>query len=245
MKCKICDSETRQLFSAVILKKYNTTYYKCINCGFIQTEEPYWLSESYELPINKTDVGLFDRNIRLAKITRLLFSRIFDKGSFFLDYGGGYGILTRLMRNYGLLFFNTDVYVKNIFSPEFNYEKEEKISAVTCFECFEHFKDPRSDLSKILQISDNIFFSTLLVSRDSLNKNWWYYGFHHGQHISFYTKKSLTILAGYHGLHYYTNGKNLHLFTSKKISWFLWQYLFLIYKISLIINFELFFKRDE
>jgi len=47
MKCNICTKEANKIFNSVILKKYNINYYYCANCGFLQTEEPYWLNEAY------------------------------------------------------------------------------------------------------------------------------------------------------------------------------------------------------
>jgi len=45
MNCKICSSNSSHIFSHDVLKKYNVKYFKCENCGFIQTENPYWLEE--------------------------------------------------------------------------------------------------------------------------------------------------------------------------------------------------------
>ena len=33
--------------TAMILKKYKVNYWRCQNCGFIETDTPYWLDESY------------------------------------------------------------------------------------------------------------------------------------------------------------------------------------------------------
>jgi hypothetical protein len=41
MKCKICNYETKSIFTAKILNKYNAKYYYCDHCGFLQTEELY------------------------------------------------------------------------------------------------------------------------------------------------------------------------------------------------------------
>ena len=67
MSCKICNSETKQIFSGHILNKYNIKYHYCENCGFLQTEEPYWLDESYAESINISDTGYMQRNINLSE----------------------------------------------------------------------------------------------------------------------------------------------------------------------------------
>lgn len=56
MKCKICDNKTYNIFSAKILNKNNIKYYYCDYCGFLQTEEPYWLKEAYNNSISITDM---------------------------------------------------------------------------------------------------------------------------------------------------------------------------------------------
>lgn len=44
MKCKICHHEVDKLFKEKVLNKYNIQYYKCPQCGFIQTEKEFWLT---------------------------------------------------------------------------------------------------------------------------------------------------------------------------------------------------------
>ena len=69
MKCKIYSNETYNIFSAKILNKNNIKYYYCDYCGFLQTEEPYWLKEAYSNPISIIDTGIVARNITLSQIT--------------------------------------------------------------------------------------------------------------------------------------------------------------------------------
>ncbi len=84
MTCKICGKENKFVFKTKIMKKYEISYFHCENCGFLQTEEPYWLSEAYKEPINITDTGYLSRNINLSKIVATLLVSFFDyKKSFF------------------------------------------------------------------------------------------------------------------------------------------------------------------
>jgi DNA-directed RNA polymerase subunit RPC12/RpoP len=66
VNCLICGSIVNHAFSALILNKYEVEYYRCPNCSFMFTENPYWLNESYKEPINKSDTGILQRNIDLA-----------------------------------------------------------------------------------------------------------------------------------------------------------------------------------
>ena len=63
MQCKICSSKMNTFNMAIILNKYNVQYYRCYNCGYICTEEPYWLEEAYSSAIANTDIGLISRNV--------------------------------------------------------------------------------------------------------------------------------------------------------------------------------------
>jgi 2-polyprenyl-3-methyl-5-hydroxy-6-metoxy-1,4-benzoquinol methylase len=220
MICKICRSTTRDLFQATCLKKYSVTYYHCDKCGFLQAEDPCWLQEAYEDPINETDTGLLSRNIYLSNVTTTLLFSLFARKGIFLDYAGGYGILTRMMRDYGFDYYWHDIYTKNIFAKGFEYnENIKRVDLVTCFEAFEHFVHPIQEIDKILRISDNILFSTeLLPSPVPRPQQWWYYGLEHGQHVSFYSVKTLNHLANKYALNFYTDNRFVHIFTKKKIN---------------------------
>jgi hypothetical protein len=97
-------------------------YFQCSSCGFIQTETPYWLDEAYKYPINPEDTGLVNRNIVSAKRTSSLLYFLFDPHGTYLDYGGGYGLFVRLMRDSGFNFYWTDPFTKNIFAEGFEYD---------------------------------------------------------------------------------------------------------------------------
>lgn len=226
MACRICKSENKKIFTAKVLNKYEVDYFYCSECGFISTEEPYWLKEAYADSINKEDTGYVSRNIILARKSFLFLITFFNKDDSFLDYAGGYGMLTRLMRDMGLNFYWEDKYTKNLFARRFEYNKQ-KISAITCFECFEHFSSPVEEIEKILSISENIFFSTSLYDANNHRAvpdvSWPYYGFGHGQHISFYSLKTLKYIADKYKLNLYSNGRDLYLFTTHKINrWLFW-----------------------
>ncbi len=229
MQCRICENkELKKLFNHKILNKYDVDYFFCNSCGLIQTGKSFWLSEAYSNPINISDTGYVSRNLSLSRKTFILFLSLFGKKYDFLDYAGGYGLFTRLMRDCGLNFFTTDKYTENLFAKGFNYENQ-KIKAISCFECFEHFEDPAGEINNMLKISKNIFFSTIIFDENNIpKKNWWYYGFEHGQHISIYSLKTLKYIAHKNNLFFYSNNKNLHIFLEKKISNFFFRFLLVL-----------------
>lgn len=239
MKCKICDCDTQKQFEHIVLNKYNVSFYRCGNCEFLQTEEPYWLAESYNEPINRTDTGYITRNVYLSKKALGLFFVLFRNKGSYVDFAGGHGILTRLMRDYGLDYYWDDKYTPNLFAQGFEYSKGKKYTGATCFECFEHFSSPLPDIEKILDSIDTLFFSTRLLPEKLPEMDWEYYSFGHGQHIAFYSKKTLEYIASKYSMNFYTNGDNQHVFTKKKIPFF--RFLMTITRLPVDIFIKKFF----
>lgn len=240
MFCKICGSESSPLFKnrVTILHRYPINYYRCHHCNFIQTELPYWLPEAYSSAITSLDIGLVGRNIR---ISRSLFSLIlshFDGNGAFLDYGGGYGMLVRIMRDNGFDFYRFDTYCENLFARYFDFEDApgRKFELLTAFELFEHLEDPVSELQKMLRYSDSIFFSTELVPDRNITSvdDWWYFAPETGQHIALYSEKSLRELAQKFNCNYYTDSHTLHLITRRKLNPLLFR-LSLKSKVAMIV----------
>lgn len=232
MICKICNYESKNIFSAKIIKKYNINYFYCDNCGFLFTEEPYWLKEAYNSAINISDTGIMNRNINFSIIASNIIYYFFDYKKTFLDYAGGYGIFVRLMRDIGFDFKWQDNFSQNLLARGFEYCQNDKIDLITAFEVFEHFVNPIEEIEKILNISKNILFSTTLLPKIIPNSNdWWYYGLNHGQHISFYSLKTFKYLAKKYNLNYYSDGKSIHFLTNKKINPILFKFFISKFKI--------------
>ncbi|HEY5124323.1 MAG TPA: class I SAM-dependent methyltransferase [Ignavibacteria bacterium] len=228
MICKICNSESAFFSEGEILNKYKIKYYKCDECGFVQTEEPYWLKEAYTEVINKSDIGYAGRNLVLSKVTKLIINLFLSKSGKFLDYGAGYGLFVRLMRDSGYDFYWQDNYCENIFANGFAIEDSgtENFELVTGFELFEHFLNPVEEIEKILKYSKNVLVSTFLFPAGNPKPGeWWYYGLEHGQHISLYSYDTMKFLAKKYGLNLYTNKKNLHLFTERKLNSLMFRYI--------------------
>ena len=225
--CKICNSNSEEIFVAKVLGKHNVKYYKCSNCSFIQTESPHWLEEAYSEAIAETDVGLVSRNVEYRPILYNTIHKFFDPKKSFIDYGGGYGIFVRMMRDLGLDFYRYDTYCENIFCKGFDIEDsgKNKFELLTAFEVFEHLVEPVKEVEKMLALSENILLTTQLQPDEIIHPNdWWYFTFETGQHVSLFSKESLQILADRYGLKLISNGNNLHLLTKQSInnSYFKW-----------------------
>ncbi|GAG32417.1 unnamed protein product, partial [marine sediment metagenome] len=226
--------------TAQILKKYKIQYFKCTMCGFIQTEDPYWLDESYSQAITESDLGLVSRNIALSRITKALILTNFDSNGKFLDYGGGYGLFVRIMRDLGFDFYWHDKFCQNIFAKGFEVDINNQLYELcVAFEILEHLAYPLIEIEKITNLSKNILFSTKLIPQNTPKPiEWWYYGLEHGQHISFYTFDSLSFIATKFGLNLYSNKQNIHLFTEEEISPIIFR-LLLNQKITSLLDFIL------
>ncbi len=218
-----------QLFSGYILKKYFTNYYQCPECKFLCTDYPIWLDQAYKNPINMTDTGIIKRNIMVSVIVSCIIYILFSKRASHLDYGGGYGIFTRIMRDVGFDFYWYDPHTSNLFARGFEYSDDHTIDVITSFESFEHFIEPLEDITKMVSISNNIIFTTKLLPHPvPLLNEWWYYGLEHGQHVSFYSHEALELIAKQFQLNYYSV-KNVHILTKKNFNKFYLSLISLFY----------------
>lgn len=219
--CEICGAPMKPYGQAQILGKHTVSYVRCSRCGLIQTEKPYWLDEAYADAINDSDVGLVSRNQMLARTTKAVITAFFQRRAKFIDYGAGYGLLVRLMRDYGYDFSWQDKFCANLFAKVAPADLSGRLSyeLLTAFEVFEHLPHPAQELPQMLRLSKSILFTTQLIPDHSpLPGSWWYYGLDHGQHVSLYTRTSLEILARSHGLRFYSDGRFIHLMTPRRIS---------------------------
>lgn len=220
-RCAICSSTMEKLFSAKVLAHYEVDYFHCTDCELIQTEQPYWLDVAYDSAITDLDVGLVQRNLKLSEIVSLIIDRYFDGRKRFLDFAGGYGLFVRLMRDKGFDFHHHDKFCQNLFANFFSMsdldDAARKFELVTAFEFFEHVADPIMYFEQILGLSDTVLFTTELAPKHiNSADDWWYFTPETGQHISFYSRRSLAILAQKMNACFCTDGARLHAITRNK-----------------------------
>jgi hypothetical protein len=159
-----------------------------------------------------------------SRITSALLSSTFDPAQPCVDYGGGYGVFVRLMRDRGYDFFQLDKYSPNLFAPDFEANTAQRYELLTSFEVFEHLVEPLVEVDKMLALADNILFSTtLLPALPPALDGWDYYGLDHGQHVGFYTLAALRQLARRFNLHLRSHGGALHLLSRKAVSPLIWK----------------------
>jgi Methyltransferase domain len=223
MSCPICSGLMRPAFSAQVLYKYQVEYEVCDGCGFLRAHEPHWLDEAYSSAIAAADTGLVMRNISLAgKVAAVLYWGTKERGQGrYLDAAGGYGMLTRLMRDFGFDFYWQDKYCNNLIAPGFEYKESlGPCHAVTAMEVLEHLTDPVAFVRDTLHSSGAtmLIITTELYEGDPPHpENWWYYAFPTGQHIGFYQRKTLEVLGARLGLGL-SSANGLHILSKEPVS---------------------------
>lgn len=224
MNCHICNAETQTAFTATVLHKYEAPYHYCIKCDHIFVAQPTWLDEAYSEATVAEDTDVVVRNVftalRLAAINYLVLG---DRGQGkHADVAGGYGLLTRLMRDLGFDYYWSDRYAKNLFARGFEYDASQgACQTISAIEVLEHTTNPLEFIQQNLidHQSDTLVFTTEVFPDNNPpppNK-WGYYSLDTGQHIAFFSRKGLSLLAQRLDMHYFPSGR-LHIFSKKPLS---------------------------
>lgn len=221
--CPVCSGPMKHCFSAQVLCKYQADYEVCDQCGYLRAHDPHWLNEAYSSAIAAADTGLVMRNLAVSsKLAGVLYWLMGERGKgLYLDAAGGYGMLTRLMRDFGFDFYWADKYCTNQLVPGFEYKPEQgPCNAVTAIEVFEHLTDPAAFIKETLAFSGArtlIFTTELYVGDPPAPESWWYYAFATGQHIGFFQRRTLETLGKKLGLHF-SSANGMHIFSDRRIN---------------------------
>ena len=217
--CLICRSASDSFAHATIMGTYEIEYFRCRDCQFIQTERPYWLEEAQSQAIGIYDVGMISRNERFARIADRVLKFVYPRAFHCLDYGGGYGMFTRMMRDRGHHFLHRDQRYENLFAPGLEAAPSAKgFDFLTAFEVFEHFAEPHRELERLDAVADHWLISTEQVPDPApMPQEWWYYVLEGGQHVSLWSRRALQTVAAHYGRSL-TSYRGLHLFSKSKIN---------------------------
>jgi hypothetical protein len=214
--CPVCSGPGEGWATATVLGDTEACYIRCRSCGLIFVDDATWLDRAYSEAISGLDTGLLNRCVVLSNITAALLKSERLATGRFLDWAGGYGALTRLMRDRGYAFFDLDPYAKNVFAGPYRLDTigpADRFDAVTAFEVLEHLDDPLSALRPVAAVTDVLVVTTqMLPAEVSHPTEWDYFALESGQHIAFHTQQSLVELGRQLGYPYVTTGPLVHLF---------------------------------
>jgi predicted RNA-binding Zn-ribbon protein involved in translation (DUF1610 family) len=223
MTCPICTESMVHCFTAQVLGKFEAQYEVCNACGFLRAHEPHWLDEAYSSVIAAADTGLVMRNNTLAcKLAGVLYWVMGERGEGrYLDAAGGYGMLTRLMRDLGFDFYWTDKYCDNLLAVGFEYSLAQgACHAATAMEVLEHLTDPAAFIKETLAHSgaDTLVFTTELYEGPPPQPDaWWFYACATGQHIGFFQRRTLETLAERLGLQF-ASANGIHVISREAVN---------------------------
>jgi hypothetical protein len=195
--CRLCEGTTAHAFSKTLLRRHAVSFHRCEACGSIQTEMPYWLDEAYAIPGVHIDVGIASRTIKNWAALATLFDLIqLPRDCPIVDFGGASGLLARLLRDVGYSARTYDKYSTPTFTSYFNADHPQisKPRIVTAFEVFEHFVEPRRELSELLEGRPELLAFTTWFC-DGQPEDWIYYAEDCGQHVFFYTQQAMRDFA--------------------------------------------------
>jgi SAM-dependent methyltransferase len=190
-------------------------YRRCSACGFLFTDEfDDWSTEAFLKHIYNSDYVVVDpdyagaRPARNAKVVAETF-RASRESLSILDYGGGNGLLARLLQENGFMATTYDPF------STFSARPQGPFDLITCFEVLEHSPSPDrtvSDMNRLLADEGIILFSTLTqpANLDELGLSWWYAGPRNG-HVSLYSQRALAMLFEKNGLQLVSFSELVHM----------------------------------
>jgi hypothetical protein len=204
IECRLCGGTSKSRFSRRALDDSEVSYYECTLCLSLQTEEPYWLKELYadaqeaarrpgsEEENPDLDTWAVERTLYCRMVIYFLWKLggITKSEDRLLDWGGGPGLLTRMLRDVGIQAYNYDRYVRNHFASGFGRSDGDRYDFVTAFEVFEHFAKPKSDAEVIFSLQPSALLISTEIYKDQ-GPDWPYLGPAKSAHVFFYSDEAL------------------------------------------------------
>jgi SAM-dependent methyltransferase len=188
-------------------------YACCTRCGFVFTRrfdawsEAEMAARIYNADYVRADPDfLYDRPRFFATALQSMLGPVLPRLAA-LDFGGGAGLLARMMREAGCAQYDSyDPFLGDPTPPAGPY------TLVTAFEVFEHSRDPIGTLRAAIShlTPDGALVFSTLVRPSRAGPDWWYIAPRNG-HVSIHTEHSLRILARRCGAHLLSLSAGLHL----------------------------------
>jgi glycosyltransferase involved in cell wall biosynthesis len=171
------------------------------------------LDEAYADPRPITDTGIVQRTLENSILCAEIFNYFEISAEHrCLDFGGGNGLFSRMMRDRGYDFFCYDRYATSFYVPHHVATEHDIKQAVvvTCFEVLEHLPNPAKELNEIFAYQPDILIASSSLYNGQ-GPEWPYLSVENGQHVFFYSAHALGMIAQAYGYHLVTTG-SLHVF---------------------------------
>lgn len=219
MRCRLCDHDCIPAFERTVLRRLTVHYYSCPACGALQTETPTWLDEAYGSAIAALDTGIVARNL-INQAVIFLLARILRPAGRLVDFGGGTGMLCRLLRDIGFDAYLMDRYADPVFARGFGLTPDAAgqtpVAILSCFEVLEHLSAPRTEIDALFQLRPALLVASTKLC-DGQGADWPYLMPETGQHVFFYARRTMATIAATQGYAYLNRG-DYHLFLRDPVS---------------------------
>jgi SAM-dependent methyltransferase len=201
-------------------------YVMCQRCGFSHAPEiAAWTPAQFREKIYNDDYVTLDPEyleVRPRSSADTLLATFGDRGRAIrhLDYGGGGGLVSRLLNEAGWRSTSYDPFV----NPETRIADLGRFDLITAFEVFEHVPDVNGlihNLHALLAPGGMVIFTTLLSDgklRPGEHITWDYVAPRNG-HISLYSSASLALLAHHYGWNFASFSELIHTFFTDVPEW--------------------------
>jgi hypothetical protein len=201
--CRLCRGDARYRYHLSILAKSSVAYFECTQCLSLQSEKPYWLDESYAPQSQFPDIRALVRILQTREDIYFLCSALgITASDRVLDWGGGNGLLVRMMRDLGINAYRYDLYIKNNYALGYEFDQSSHYSMVLAIQVWEHFDDAADEVRKIFDLRpDVVVISTGTYAGQGPD---WEYLNAYGRHIFLFSleaRKRIGDQYGYQMMH--------------------------------------------
>lgn len=214
---KTCDNDVYRLG----LSGVPVYYHRCTACDLVFTRffdhfsGEDWRTHVYNERYVEVDPDYVERRPRMDALRLDAYLCRQRQGLLGLDYGGGAGVATRLMRGLGYDYDCYDPFGTQLLTPG----RQGRYNFCSTFEVAEHSPEPLhmfTELTGMLspdkvmvlvgtQVHDG------LIDRDK-RLSWWYAGPRNG-HVTLYSRKALGLVAQRMGLDFHSFTRSTHVMT--------------------------------
>ena len=159
--CPVCGAEPDQILTYDVLGGRTARLMACGTCAFCFVADPTWLRDSFTSQLNTLDVGSADRSLLVAAFVRGLLGRKRRQRWKVLDFGGGDGLLTRVLRDRGVDARWTDPFCEPAYAVGPPADEIDRFDLAVMSEVALHLTDPLATFRELLGRADRVLFTAV------------------------------------------------------------------------------------